>query len=37
MCVSVKPRYSFIASTPHPSPLPTSGERGFDGLIFCNT
>ena len=22
--------------TPHPNPLPASGERGFDGLIFCN-
>jgi len=25
---------NFIFKPPHPNPLLTSGERGFDGLIF---
>jgi hypothetical protein len=27
---------NYKLKTPHPSPLPASGERGFDGLGFCN-
>ncbi len=26
--------YFLTQITPHPSPLPASGERGLDGLIF---